>query len=168
MPSSRRTPRRFAGALSMLVLSACNGPGGEPASSPTGPGAAADPVSTLEKVYDGEAAQIVDAVSFLCDLDAVYSSVPADPQVRVRGDLIEFLSYSDWVGYDSLRGTWTNGFFVATSPPREATDPCSPSQIWFSGTFSDDFGSFEAYETDVYGPPGDQVTAEWHWTFRAR
>jgi len=54
------------------------------------------------------------------------------------------------------------------SSQRAAVDPCLLREIWFSGTSSDDFESFEAHETDVYGPPGDQVTTEWHWTFRAR
>lgn len=159
---------RVAGTLAVLALASCNGPGGGPLASPTGPDALPLPDPTLERVFDGEAVQVVDAVSALCDLPEIYPSVPADPQARVRADTIEFLSYSDWVGYEALRGTVTGGSFVATSPARDAPSACSLHQIWFSGVFSDDFGSFEAYETDVYGPPGDQLTTEWHWTFRSR
>jgi len=73
-----------------------------------------------------------------------------------------------------LDGAWYTGnlsgleFVTQWDPGIDAVGACDYRETWFTGHFAADFRSFEAYQTDVYGPPQSEKTIEYRWSARRR
>ncbi len=164
---SHRLGLLASAVLAALSAAACDGTYRSPVAPPPPP---PRPAPDFVAHYTGDAVLRVDTRSAACGEEPPVGTISGWYwDVAITGDSILLTLFDEW-DQAEYPGTLTGQSFVATVVVNSASPVrnCEWREVWVSGTFAEDFGSFEAYQTYVYGPPEAQTTHEWRWSARRR
>ena len=170
MRSHRSTSHRHRVVIVVLAafcLAGCDGTYRSPV-APTPPSPA--PAPDFVAFYLGDAVLREDTTSAACGVEPPVGTLDGWPwQVAITGISI-LLTLGEEGEAAEYRGTLMERDFETMVVMSKSTPVrnCEWREVWVSGTFAEDFGSFEAYQTYVYGPPEAQTTHEWSWSARRR
>lgn len=150
-----------------LVLEGCDGTYRSPvAPAPPAPAPAPDFVA----FYIGDAVLREDTTSAACGSEPPVGTLSGWPwQVVITGISIQLILGEEGEEAE-YRGTLMGRDFETMVVMSKSTPVrrCEWREVWVSGTFAEDYTSFEAYMTFVFGPPEAQTTQEWSWSARRR
>jgi hypothetical protein len=159
---------QFSMLCGVLLLAGCNG-GSELSGPPVLPSAPAPSSSGPASRYstwrvDG----ILVTATGTCDwLPSIGRTSTVFWGVTITGDSVVLEDKYTFPADPALTGVLSGRQFIVVYKS-EGEDgfgesPCAYKGGTLTGTFSEDFSSFEAVETHVYGPAGGETTIQWRW-----